>query len=491
MSTTTATTVAAAPVAARAVPRSISFGLGSGAMLQALNSSMIAVAIVGIAAHFGSTSGIAWVISGLYIATAVTSPVAGTLAARIGPRKVYLAGLVLIAVGAVLGAMAPTLGWLIFARILLGIGTSSQYPAAITIVRMIADRRGGQTGSALAVLNVCSQAMVALGPTVGGVLVGLFGWQSIMWVNLPLVLMTAVWVLSVVPKDPVGASGAGGLRSARARRDFLRSLDPVGMLAFLGVITATMFFLLSLTTDPLWPLVPVLAGLTAAFVRWELRVPAPFIDVRTVARNRALCLTLGRTLLTYTAFYCVFFGLPQWLQGARGFSAGTAGLLMLPIAGVGIGATILATRLYGARGARPVLFVGTLGLTVGGLALVFLGSTSTPVVVLVLVACVLGIPNGFNNMGNQNVINAVTGVREVGTALGMYRTVQYIGANLAAVVIELTTRGVVGDEGLHRLGAVIAVIGVVLLVGVIGSRTLRMPAPVLDAGARVRAGSEA
>lgn len=490
MSTATATT---APAAVQAVPRSVSFGLGSGAMLQGLNSSMIAVAIVGIAAHFGSTAGIAWVISGLYIATAVTSPVAGTLAARIGPRKVYLAGLVLIAMGSVLGALAPTLGWLIFARILLGIGTSSQYPAAMTIVRMIADRRGGQTRSALAVLNICSQAMVALGPTVGGVLVGLFGWQSIMWVNLPLVLMTAVWVLSVVPKDPAGASGAGVLRSARARRDFLRSLDPVGMLAFLGVVTATMFFLLSLTTDPLWPLVPVLFALTAAFVGWELRVPAPFIDVRTVARNRALSLTLGRTLLTYTAFYCVFFGLPQWLQGARGFSSGAAGLLMLPIAGIGIGATVLATRLYGARGARPVLLVGTLGLTVGGLAMVFLGSSSTPVVVLVLVSCVLGIPNGFNNMGNQNVINAVTGVREVGTALGMYRTVQYIGANLAAVVIELATRGVVGDQGLHRLGTVIAVIGVVLLVGVIGSRTLRMPAPApaLDAGVRVAARSEA
>lgn len=451
----------------RPIPHSVSLGLGSGTMLQALNSSMIAVAIVGIAAHFGSAQGSSWVISALYIATAVTAPTAGRLGVLLGPRRVYLAGLLMIGVGAVVGALAPTLGWLIFARVLLGIGTASQYPNAMTIIRNIAEHTGAQTRSAIAVLTVCAQSMVALGPTIGGVLVGLFGWQSIMWVNIPMVVLTFVWVWRRVPADPPTSRDTAGAR------EFLRSLDPLGTALFLGLVASTMFLLLSLTESPLWSLVPLVIVLAAAFVVWEARTPTPFIDVRTVARNRALSMTLGRTLMTYTAFYCVFFGLPQWLQESRGFSASVAGLLMLPVALVGIGSTVTASRTFAVHGPRRTLLIGTVGLVAGGLLLVLVEGGASPVWVLLLVACVLGIPNGFNNMGNQNLINSVTSPSEVGTAIGIYRTIQYIGANLAAVVIELTLRQPMDDTGLHRTGLVIAVIGGLLLAGVLCSRTLR------------------
>ncbi|NLU82321.1 MFS transporter [Rhodococcus sp. HNM0569] len=438
-------------------------------MLQALNSSMIAVAVVGIAAHYGSGAGISWVISALYIATAVTAPTAGKLGVLLGPRRVYLSGLALIAAGSILGALAPSLTWLIVARVILGIGTASQYPTAMTIVRAIAERRGAQTHSAIAILTVCSQSMVALGPTVGGVLVGVFGWQSIMWVNIPMVVLTAVWVLRTVPRDRPRDETA-----VRARAGFVHSMDPVGMALFVGVVTSVMFLLLSLTGAPLWWLVPVVVATAVVFVAWEMHADEPFIDVRTIAGNPALGLTLARTLVTYTAFYCIFFGLPQWLQVSRGFSAGTAGLLMLPVAGIGIVSTILASRLFAVSGARPTLAVGTAGLLLGGVLLAVVERDSTPVLVLLLVACVLGVPNGFNNMGNQNLINAVTSVREVGTALGLYRMIQYIGANLAAVVIELATHHTgFTDGGLHRIGVFIAVVGAVLLVGVALSKTLR------------------
>ncbi|MGI8418535.1 MAG: MFS transporter, partial [Nakamurella sp.] len=152
-------------VSAPRISRAISFGLGSGTMLQPLNSSMIAVAIIGIANHFGTMQGTSWVISGLYVATAVAAPMAGSLGSIFGPRRVYLSGLVLIMAGAVLGGLAPSLGWLIVARVLLGLGTASQYPAAITIVRYVADRERAQVSSGIAVLSICAQSMVAVGPT--------------------------------------------------------------------------------------------------------------------------------------------------------------------------------------------------------------------------------------------------------------------------------------------------------------------------------------
>jgi MFS family permease len=447
------------------VPFRVSGSVATGSILQPLNSSMIAVAIVGIAAQFGSSSGITWVISGLYIATAVTAPMAGKLGALLGARKVYLGGLALVALGSIAGLLAPSVGWLIFSRILVGIGTATQYPNAMTMIRGYAERHGAQPRTAITTLAICSQAVVALGPTLGGLLVGAFGWQSIMWINLPIVAFSAVAVTKFAKVGFVGGISVSG-------RQLLHALDMAGVVLFLGLVSSTMLFLLSLTTDPVWWLIPAWALVFALFVQWERRADEPFIDVRALARNRALSATLARTLLTYTAFYCVFFGIPQWLQYSRGMSATEAGLTMLPVAVVGIGSTLFASRTYRRYGVRRTLTVGTCALLVGGLLLASVESSTAPIVVLLLVAAVLGIPNGFNNIGNQNLISSVTSVEEVGTAIGMYRTVQYIGANLSAVVLQTTAGHVIGDDGLHRTGWFIAVAGVLLLVGVLMSRNM-------------------
>ncbi|MEV0948712.1 MFS transporter [Rhodococcus sp. NPDC049939] len=449
----------------RRIPIRISGSVSSGSILQPLNSSMIAIAIVGIAAQFGSSSGIAWVISGLYIATAVCAPIAGKLGALLGARRVYLGGLALVSLGSVVGILAPTVGWLIFARILIGIGTATQYPNAMTMIRGYAERHRAQPRSAITTLTVCSQVTVSLGPTLGGLLVGAFGWHSIMWINLPVAAFSAVLVTRFV-----GADSARVASVSRSR--LLRSLDVAGVLLFLVLISSTMLFLLSLTTDPSWWLIPLWTVALAAFIYRERRAEVPFIDVPALTRNRALSATLARTLLTYSAFYCVYFGVPQWLQYSRGMSATQAGLTMLPVAAVGALTTLIASRTYVLHGARRTLAVGTCALLIGGLLLASVERSTAPILVLLLVAVVLGIPNGFNNIGNQNLVSSVTSVKEVGTAIGMYRTVQYIGANLAAAVLAATSGHVIDDVGLHRTGWFIAVVGTVLLVGVLISRNM-------------------
>ncbi|AOW94108.1 MFS transporter [Rhodococcus sp. WMMA185] len=453
------------------VPFRVSGSVASGSVLQALNSSMIAVAIVGIAAQFGSSSGITWVISGLYMATAVCAPIAGKLGALLGARRVYLGGLALVVVGSVVGLLAPTIGWLIFARVLVGIGTATQYPNAMTMIRDYAERYAAEPRSAITILAACSQAVLALGPTLGGLLVGAFGWHSIMWFNLPIAALSAIAVTNFV--------GGGFVRGvAVSGRQLLHSLDVIGALLSVVLIASMMLFLLSVTTVPLWWLIPVWLVTLAAFIEWERRAEEPFVDVRALARNRALSATLARVLFTYTAFYCIFFGVPQWLQYSRGMGATEAGLTMLPVAGVGFASTFLASRIYARHGVRTTLAVGTCAILVGGLLLASVESSTAPVIVLLLVAVVLGVPNGFNNIGNQNLVNSVTSVEDVGTAIGTYRTVQYVGANLAAAVLATTSGHVIGDDGLHRTGWFIAVVGTILLAGVLTSRNIsdRQPA---------------
>lgn len=108
--------------------------------------------------------------------------------------------------------------------------------------------------------------------------------------------------------------------------------------------------------------------------------------------------------------------------------------------------------------------------------------------VLLLVAAVLGIPNGFNNIGNQSLVNSVTSVEEVGTAIGMFRTMAFIGANLSVVVLQVTAGHEIDDAGLHRMGWFIAATAFVLVVGVALSRNMGPKVGVERVDSRPRSG---
>lgn len=107
-----------------------------GSVLNPVNSSMIAVALVPIGAALGAPPAqTAWLVTGLYLATAVGQPVIGRLVDTYGPRRLYLVGTALVGIAGLLGALAPNLGALVAARVLLGFGTSAAYPASMSLTR--------------------------------------------------------------------------------------------------------------------------------------------------------------------------------------------------------------------------------------------------------------------------------------------------------------------------------------------------------------------
>ena len=438
--------------------RGLVLTIAFGAVLQALNASTMAVAMVDIREHFHAGSDASWLISGLYLATAVGSPTAGRLADLFGPRRVFLTSLGLTVVASVAAPLSPTLGWLIAFRVLLGIGTCAAFPAGISLLRQEADRLGMPLpAGALSVMAIGGQVMIAGGPVIGGVLVQYWGWPAIFLVNLPLGVVGLVLALVWLPRGGVRVPGG---RSALGR------LDLAGAGLFAAVIATLMLFLLSLSGRPWWWLLPVLAVLGAVFVVFELRAAEPFVDVRMLGRNRALTGTYLRTALTYVAFYVMFFGFPMWLESGRGLAPGHVGFVVLPIALTAMVAVAGAGRLLRRTGHWPVLLAGSVLLGLGGVLLTQVNSASA-VVVLVAVAAVLGLPNGLNNIGNQTALYRQADAADAGIASGLYRTSQYVGANIAAAVIELCFAGAVGDPGMHRLGAVVAVISAVLVVGAV------------------------
>lgn len=426
-----------------------------GTILQPLNSSMIAVALVGIRSHFDAGTSVTWLVSALYLATAVAAPAMGRIADVLGPRRTSLAGIVLVGATSAVAPFAPNVAALVVYRILIGIGTAAQYPCGVAMIRRAADRLRSRPNNALAALAICSQVTAALGPSLGGLLVGGLGWAGVFWINVPLALFGGAVIMRWGPADaPARGHSSGRLKA-------LTRVDPVGMLLFAVSITALMFWLLSLAATPVWWWLAVAVPAVALTAWWGLRARDPFLDMRLLARG-GLSLTYIRTIVTYTAFYCVFYGLPQWLEETRGLGPVGTGLVVLPIAAVGAVSTLLATLLQRKHGPRAALIVGTTALCVGGLLLT-VPDASSPILLLLVVSAMLGLPNGFNNMGNQGAMYAAAPAERMGAASGLYRTSQYVGANLAAALLALVIGAHADDAGLHRMGLAIAIIAGALL----------------------------
>ncbi len=421
-------------------------------MLNPLNSSMVGVALVAVHDDFHVSLGTStWLISAFYLTGAVGQPLMGRLADLLGARRVFLTGVIVAGAVCAVAPFSPGFGWLVAARALQALGTATAFPAGLGLIRATSGNR--VPAQALAVLSVAASSSAALGPTVGGFLLSLVGWQGIFLVNVPVCIAATVLGFRWLPAPPpADASGAG-----------FAAIDLPGVALFAATLVPVLGALLTLGSPESWvlmALVPVAAVLLA--VR-EQRSPSPFFDIGLLRRNPAIIGVFLQFAATTFIFYSFFFGLPVWLEQAGHRDARTAGLLVLPLTGIGILATPLATRMIGAIGPRWPLVIGS-GFMLAGSGLILTLGAGSPVVLILAVMFVLGVPNGFNNLGLQAALYAVTPGERISWAAGQYQTFRYIGATLAAAVLGTVFRQEATTSGLHSIALMLAAVSAVLVV---------------------------
>ncbi|MBA8988976.1 MFS family permease [Curtobacterium pusillum] len=438
-----------------------------GPLLNPINTTMVSVALAPISRDLGIGAAQAiWLVAALYLASAIAQPTMGKLSDRFGPKKVFLTGLVIVGVAGVVPEVLTGFGGAVFARVLIGIGTSSAYPAALTTLRQHSARIGKPTPPlVLGALSITSLVSAAAGPPLGGALIAAFGWHAIFLVNVPLaafgIVVSALWL----PSDRL-----------RPRNDedlpVLTALDPFGMLLMTGFVSALLVFLLDLSAG-LWWLLGVAIVLLVALVLWERRAVRPFVDVRMLARNGALSRTYVRLFLTYLLAYTMTYGFSQWVQDVAGYSSDVAGYMQLPAAVVAGVASFLIARKSAVRG--PLVVAAVVPI-VGGLLLLLLHAGS-PVYLLVLAPALFGVPQALASVSNQAALYRVVPSEYIGTAAGLSRTSVYIGAIGASSLIG----GVFGQApttpDLHVLAWVIVGVAALLSVLTIADRALARPLP--------------
>ena len=435
-----------------------------GATLNPVNSSVIATALVAIAASVGVSVGrTAILISCLYLTSAIAQPTAGRLAEEFGPRRVFLAGIVVVFLGGLLGGVATTLPMLVVARVLIGLGTSAGYPAAMLLIRRRATAIGlkAPPGRVLGSLAIAGAVTVAIGPAIGGLLVGWFGWRAAFLVNVPFTILTFAMALAWIAKDPDTVRG-------RPPREILARIDVPGIVGFGAAMTSLLVFLLALPT-PQWAALVLVAVFAAALVRWESRAANPFLDVRLLVSNGALTRTYLRYGLSLLGVYTMLYGLTQWLEAAHGLSAYSAGLALLPM---GLLSAIAARVVANNLNIRGPLVLSALLLVAGSIATLFLTST-TPVLAIICVTAIFGLMSGLMNLSNQTALYRESPPEKLGTASGLLRTFGYVGSIASATITGITFRTRVTDSGLHHISLILIAVGALVLLLTVSDRRLK------------------
>jgi EmrB/QacA subfamily drug resistance transporter len=326
-----------------------------GSVMSALDTMVVNVALDSLSRKLHTDiSTIQWVVTSYLLALAATVPVSAWAARRIGVKRLYLLSLLIFTVGSGLCGLAWSAGSLIAFRILQGIGGGMIIPVGQMIIVRVAGREN--LGRVMGVLSTPTILAPIIGPTVGGLLLETFGWQSIFLINIPFGIVALIRGQQVLPKDEPEAAG---------------KFDVVGfILAAVGTVALVFGLSQTATSGNLMALDSggaVLAGLLllVAFVHESLRSPAPLMNL-TLFRDRAYAAITLTSLMSAAAMFSAMVVSPFYFQIVRGEDATRTALLVAPVS-IGVVLVVrragrFSDRYGGGRVAIAGLVLGALSL---------------------------------------------------------------------------------------------------------------------------------
>ncbi len=434
-----------------------------GSVLNPVNSSLMATALVPVARGLGVPVGrTAVLVTALYLASAIAQPTAGKAAEVFGPRRVFLAGTLLVAAGGLAGGLARNLSTLLVSRVLIGLGTSCAYPTAMLLIRRRARDAGldRPPGGVLGGLQISGLATSSLGLPIGGVLVGALGWRSVFFVNLPVAGIALAATLAWLPPD-------GPPERSRGVRAIASDLDVTGIGGFAAAMVALLLFLFGLPTAH-WYALGLSIALWCALVAWELRARTPFLDVRLLASNRALTRTYVRYGLVLLCVYVVFYGITQWVETVRGVSETGSGLLLLPMTLV---SGVVISPISRRNLVRGPALTAALTCLLASAGVLLLGASAW-IGWVVVITVVFGVAMGTAAAGNQTALYAQAPAEQLGTASGLLRTFGYIGSIASSAITGVVFHSHVTDHGVHLIAWIMIGVGAVLVAMTVTDRSL-------------------
>jgi EmrB/QacA subfamily drug resistance transporter len=445
--------------------------LGSG--MAFLDGTVVNVALPAIGRDLDAgLSGLQWTLDAYLLTLGALLLLGGALGDRYGRRRVFEVGLVAFSVASAMCGLAPTLGLLILARAVQGVGAAVLVPGSLALLS--ASFAPEDRGRAVGAWSGLAGAFSAIGPFLGGWLVDALSWRLVFLINLPFAALT-VWVVRThVPESRDPGAIAGG------------RLDLTGAAAATIGLAGVVFALIQGTAEGLSPLVVAAAVIgTAALVAFPLverRQAEPLVPLE-LFRSRQFSGANATTLAVYGAFAGALFLFVVQLQQGLGYSALEAGSAMLPVTVLLLVLSARAGRLGQRLGPQLPMTVGPL---VAGAGLLLLSGVSPgdsyPSSVLPGVV-VFGMGLALTVAPLTAAVMAAVEERHLGVGSGVNNAVARVAGLLSVALLPLVAglRGVdqgspafaAGVSSALRISAAVCALG-----GVVAFVSVRRAAPV-------------
>ncbi len=400
--------------------------------MSLLDVSIVSVALPSLQRDLGAVpSTVQWVVSGYALTFGLMLVPAGRLGDAFGRRRLFLIGLALFVVSSAACGAAPSITWLVAARLVQGLAAGCLAPQNSAFIQQLF--RGPERGRAFGMFGAIIGISTAVGPVAGGAILGLApgpdGWRWLFLVNVPIGVVAFVLALRLLPRT--GSGGRG-------------HIDVVGVLLLGAGALAVLFPLVQAEAgglSRLWWLFLVGAGLLAAFVAWERRVVArdgqPVFDPRLVTQTRGYGFGAALGTVYFIGFSGVWLVFALFFQTGLGYTPLQSGLAVTPFALGSAAAAVVAGRLVERYGRK---------LTVFGLTGVMIGLTAAAVILLLVppsaagwaVAPALlvgGIGGGFVISPNITMTLRDVPVAMAGAAGGGLQTAQRFGASIGTAAL--------------------------------------------------------
>jgi EmrB/QacA subfamily drug resistance transporter len=406
---------------AAAAPRSpwiVFSAVSVGTLMATLDGSIVNVALPTLGQELGAPiDRLEWIVAAYLLTLSATLLVAGRLGDLFGHRPVYAVGLVLFTVGSGLCGAAPSLPFLVAARVIQALGASltmAVSPAVITAVFPPAMR-----GRALGAIGSVVSIGLTIGPPLGGVIIQALSWRWIFLVNLPVGLLGTIWALRVLPAPQAGR-GAG--------------FDGLGGL-LLGAALGLGIYTLDTLPDPSVRTLPLafLAGFAAILLAVRLRrAPEPILDA-ALLRVPGVGSGLLAGLLSYAAMFTSTLLTPFLLTRVFHLPPGGVGafLVAVPVA-MAVAAPLsgwLADRFGGA--ALPAVGMACLAAALLGLSLAD-GASGLPSIAARLALC--GVGMGLFQSPNSSAVMGAIPRPKLGAGGGLLATARNVGMAIGVAV---------------------------------------------------------
>lgn len=404
----------------------------------------------------GEISSLQWIVDGYALSFACLLLLAGNLADKLGAKRLFLAGLVLFVVASLTCGLATSIGMLIFARILQGIGAAFMVPTSLSLINSTFDNPAARV-KAIGIWSGVGGIAAALGPILGAVLTTGFSWRAVFFINIPIGLLSIYFTCALVKPLPgnktIGIDVPGQIFACIWIGALAFTLIEVGKLGWFSptILMSLAVFLVSLVT----------------FIWFEMNVKAPLFPLTFLASSHfSIPLFLGVFINMST--YGLLFLLPLYLQEVRHYSVLTTGFAIVPLFILVAVSSYLSGHCVTRFGIKMVIVAGLLVGILGFLGMLWTINLNHPFyIAMVLPMLCIGFGIAFAMpAATIAIIHSVEHSR-AGLAAASFNMMRQlgtlIGVALFGTIISISQQFVLGMGICLCLAAAIYIIGLVMV----------------------------